>query len=222
MNEPSVPQKSEAERLEALWAGDFGDAYVERNRAAGEKRRPFWRQILDEFPAKSALEIGCNLGANLRWLAAMLPTGDVFGVDVNAAALRELRRNLPDANAVRAAGRELPFRDRWFDLTFTAGVLIHQPDATLPLVMSEIVRCSRRFVLCAEYHSDDSVEVPYRGHSGALFKRNYGDLYQQLFPELKLRKQGFLGKDQGWDDVTFWMFERYDRKACSNAPPPPG
>lgn len=199
---------SEAQRLEALWAGEFGDDYVERNRAAGDARAEFWQKLLAEFPVQNSLEVGCNLGANLRWLAAFLPPGRVFGVDVNPTALRELRKAFPDANAVLAPGRNLPFRDQWFDLTFTAGVLIHQPDATLPLVMNELVRCSRRFVLCAEYYSEKPVEVPYRGQSGALFKRDYGGLYRELFPELRLCKQGFLGKDQGWDDVTYWVFEK--------------
>jgi pseudaminic acid biosynthesis-associated methylase len=206
--ESSTPVASEAKRLEALWAGEFGDAYVERNRAAGDCRESFWRGLLREFPAASALEVGCNVGANLRWLAACLPAGGVYGVDVNAAALREVRRTLPDVNAVLAPGRELPFRDRWFDLTCTVGVLIHQPEATLPLVMSEVVRCSARYVLCAEYFAEKAVEVSYRGQSGALFKRDYGGLYQELFPGLRLRKRGFLGKDQGWDDVTYWVFEK--------------
>lgn len=203
-----TPRQSEAERLEALWAGDFGNAYVERNKAAGDVREPFWRGLLAEFPATTALEVGCNLGGNLRWLAAVLPPQQVFGVDVNLSALRALRGSVPDVNAVHTRGRDLPFRDRWFDLVFTMGVLIHQPESTLPLVMSEIVRCSRKYVVCGEYFAEQTVEVPYRGHSGALFKRDYGGLYQALFPELVLRKEGFMGKDQGWDDVTYWVFEK--------------
>lgn len=204
----ATPVPSEAERLEALWAGDFGDAYVERNKAAGDVREPFWRGLLAEFPTTSALEVGCNLGGNLRWVASVLPPQQVFGVDVNLSALRTLRAAVPDVNAVHTRGRDLPFRDRWFDLVFTMGVLIHQPESTLPLVMGEIVRCSRKYVVCGEYFAEQTVEVPYRGHSGALFKRDYGGLYQALFPELTLRKQGFMGKDQGWDDVTYWVFEK--------------
>ena len=36
--------------------------------------------------------------------------------------------------------------------------------------MDEIVRCSRRYVLCGEYRADDLEEVPYRGQEGALFR----------------------------------------------------
>ena len=57
-------------------------------------------------------------------------------------------------------------------------------------------------------HGTGMVEVPYRGQEGALFKRDYGGLFLELFPELELRGQGFLGKDQGWDDVTWWVLEK--------------
>jgi len=200
--------KPEATRLEELWSGAFGDAYVERNRQAGDVRRPFWDALLQEFPARSVLEVGCNLGANLRWIAARVGAENTFGVDINAQALVALQGILPGVNSCLAPARNLPFRDRWFDMVFTVGVLIHQPESTLPLVMAEIVRCSRRYVLCGEYHADQTTEVPYREQQGALFKRNYTRLYQELFPELRLRKQGFLSRADGWDDVTWALFEK--------------
>jgi spore coat polysaccharide biosynthesis protein SpsF len=208
-SEQNTP-RVESQRLEALWSGEFGDAYVERNRSAGAVRAPFWNAILDRYPARHALEVGCNVGANLRWIASRLGSDKTWGVDINHKAICELRELIPGIGAILSPARQLPFRDRWFDLTFTMGVLIHQPDETLPLVMSEIVRTSRRYVLCGEYFAEAAVEVPYRGHSGALFKRDYGTLYQSLFPELALLEQGFLGRDQGWDDVTYWVFERHD------------
>jgi len=201
-------QSSEALRLEKLWSSEFGDDYVERNRAAGDTRGPFWQKTLTELDAQNVLEVGCNVGANLRWIATLRPPQQVYGVDINLKALNELRRSLSDVNTIWSPGRELPFRDRWFDLVFTMGVLIHQPESTLPMVMSEIVRCSRCYVLCGEYFAEQTTEVPYRGQSGALFKRNYGRIYQELFPKLRLLQQGFLGRDEGWDDVTYWVFEK--------------
>src|SRR5262245_52907988 len=65
-----VPTNPESTRLEALWSGAFGDAYTERNKTVGEERQRFWRATLDEFPAAGVLEVGCNLGANLRWIAS--------------------------------------------------------------------------------------------------------------------------------------------------------
>jgi pseudaminic acid biosynthesis-associated methylase len=206
----SAPMELEIEtkRLESLWGGAFGDQYIDRNRSSYECRAPFWNQLLTEFPVQSVLEVGCNVGGNLRWIAARLPPGRVYGVDINAKAIQELRHTLPDVNALWCPARELPLRDRWFDLAFTMGVLIHQPETTLPLVMAEIARCSRRYLLCGEYFAEQTVEVPYRNQQGALFKRDYGRLYQELFPELVLRKKLFLSKAEGWDDVTCWLFEK--------------
>lgn len=200
--------QSEANRLEHLWGGDFGDAYVERNRAAGEQRAAFWATFLAEFPAQRVLEVGCNLGGNLQHIAAQMPPEQVYGIDINRKALAELHRTAPGVNALYSPARDLPFRDRWFDLVFTMGVLIHQPESTLPLVMAEIMRCSRRYVLCGEYYAETTVEVPYRGKSGALFKRDYGHIYQELFPELRLLRTGLLNRAEGWDDVTYWVFEK--------------
>jgi spore coat polysaccharide biosynthesis protein SpsF len=204
----NTEQSSEAARLEALWQGDFGDAYVERNLQAGDSRQLFWHDLLTRLPIQSVLEIGCNIGGNLRWIAEKLPPQQVYGIDINLSALQRLHNEHPHINALYSPARELPFRDRWFDLTFTMGVLIHQPDSTLPLVMNEAVRCSRRYVLCGEYFAAERTEVPYRGQTGALIKRDFGRLYAELFPQLRLIEQAFLGRDQGWDDVTVWLFEK--------------
>jgi pseudaminic acid biosynthesis-associated methylase len=199
----------DAARLESLWAGEFGDDYVERNRAAGEGRRPFWEARLAAHEIGSALEVGCNVGGNLCWLAELLGIGNVAGVDVNERALAILRERVPGIDARPAPARRLPFPDASFDLTFTTGVLIHQPPAELPQVMDEIVRCSRRYVLCGEYRADALEELPYRGLEGALFRHDYGRLYQERHPSLRLVEEGFLARADGvWDDITYWVFEQ--------------
>lgn len=200
---------SEVARLEGLWTGEFGNEYVVRNKEAANGREPFWNSLLEEFPVQSALEVGCNLGGNLQWISQKVPPRSVYGVDINEQALATVRGTLPGVNAVWSHARELPFRDRMFDMVFTTGVLIHQPVDALPIVMSEIVRCSRKYVLCGEYYAEQLTEVPYRGHAGALWKRDFGGFYQQLFPELQLVKQGFLARGEGsWDDVTWWLFQK--------------
>jgi hypothetical protein len=104
---------------------------------------------------------------------------------------------------------DLPFGDGAFDLVFTAGVLIHQSREALPTVIDEIVRVAQRHVLCAEYYAEELVEVPYRGHDGALFKEDYGRRYVERHPELTQIEHGFLPASEGtWDDVTYWTFNK--------------
>jgi hypothetical protein len=35
-------------------------------------------------------------------------------------------------------------------------------------------------------------------------------MLRTLHGDLTLRDSGFLGRDEGWDDVTWWLFERSD------------
>lgn len=129
-----MTSEAEARRLEGLWRGEFGDGYVRRNADLDDRRGVFWAELLGDFEVASALEVGCGQGGNLRHLAAILPPGAVWGVDVNDEARVRARRNAPGTNVVAAVARALPFRDGLFDLALTVGVLIHQPDTTLPLV----------------------------------------------------------------------------------------
>jgi pseudaminic acid biosynthesis-associated methylase len=199
----------ETNRLAQLWAGDFGDSYTERNADAGSGRLAFWSEVVSELGNASALEVGCNVGGNLIPLASVLGVDAVAGVDVNEGALERLRERLPGIDARHATASSLPFPDSSFDLVYTTGVLIHIPDASLEQVMREIVRCSKRFVLCGEYYADETTEVPYRGQEGALFKRDYGALYRELFPELQLVSTRKLDDRHGqWDDITCWVFEK--------------
>lgn len=199
---------NDVRRLEELWAGAFGHAYIERNLNAADGRKPFWEAFLSKYPVESILEVGCNIGANLRWICQIVSDGKTVGMDINHLALRRLRKDLPQVHAIRSQACVLPFRKGSFDLVFSAGMLIHQPHSSLAEVMAEIVRCSRRYVGCIEYFSSECVEVPYRGERRALFKRDYGKLYEQRFPGIRLLERGELTRKQGWDDVTYWMFEK--------------
>jgi pseudaminic acid biosynthesis-associated methylase len=200
---------SEAGRLEALWSGEFGDDYVERNLRAYNERGGFWTSLLTRLHAESVLEVGSNVGGNLQWVARLVRPERVVGVDVNGKALEELKQRVPGVQGVKCSARELPMPDRSYDLVFTMGVLIHQPEESLPLVMDEMVRVSARYVMCGEYYDAKTIEVPYRGFNGALFRRDYGGIFASRFAgQLQLAQQGFLGTEDGFDNVTWWLFER--------------
>ncbi|MEA2931349.1 MAG: hypothetical protein QOI56_134, partial [Actinomycetota bacterium] len=66
----------EATRLERLWSGDFGDDYVDRNTDFAV-RQGFWQELLATNPCRRVLEVGCNTGGNLQWIAQELPPQDV-------------------------------------------------------------------------------------------------------------------------------------------------
>lgn len=201
-------EMTQATELEQLWAGEFGIAYNERNRILDERRAAFWTNLVETYGIRSVLEIGCGQGGNLKPIAAKLDPHDVWGVDINEDALALARLHAPGVNVVASRARRLPFRDGLADLAFTVGVLIHQPETTLPIVMAEVVRCSSRYVLWGEYHAETTEEIPYHGQSGALYRRDYGRIYRELFPELSVVGEGLLTQEEGFDRVTWQLLEK--------------
>lgn len=194
---------SEAERLEGLWAGRFGSEYTQRC-GITDHRGGFWKPFVERWNPARVLEVGCGAGSNLYALTdRLMQPEDVYGIDINREALYKADR----FNVSYGKAKDIPFKDRFFDLVFTCGVLIHQPAESLLYVMSEIVRCSCRYVLAMEYHAPKREEVPYREQQGALFKDDYGNIYQREFG-LKLLDMGHLGKEEGFDNVVWWMMEK--------------
>lgn len=193
---------------ENLWAGRFGDEYTERNKDSYRARWPFWNKFCSKWGFDTVLEVGCNTAPNIGMISTIREnqTG-VWGCDVNANALWKGRKLEPGLNLVYASGLDLPFQDDWFDLVFTAGVLIHQSPETRERMMQEIIRVSNGFVVAIEYESPEFVEVKYHGMDGALYKGPWGDIYEKRYG-LRLLDRQEVGKSDGWDECTVWVFSK--------------
>ena len=205
------------------WQGQFGESYLGRNQPSDqttEEAAAVFGRMLSGVAGDigSVLEVGANLGINLRGLRRVLPAAAMTALEPFAQAVAELRRQkkaLGLADVLEASTYEIPADDGAFDLTFTNGVLIHVPPDKLPTAMREIVRASRRFVLCSEYFSHTPVEIPYHGQSGMLWKRDFGQMYLDTCPGLKVRSYGFIWQAEfpHYDNLNWWLFEKAGSRA---------
>jgi pseudaminic acid biosynthesis-associated methylase len=179
---------------EAFWAGEFGDAYVGRNRepASVACRTALFAKVLARARGvRSILELGANIGLNLVALGHLLPGCRATGVEINPVALDQLAR-LPDVRAVRGSILDIAPADLGqYDLTFTSGVLIHIAPDRLPDVYERLYACSRAYVCVVEYYNPTPVEVAYRGHAGRLYKRDFAGELLDRYPDLELADYGF-------------------------------
>ncbi|MEZ4365253.1 MAG: methyltransferase domain-containing protein [Kofleriaceae bacterium] len=191
----------------ALWTSGFGRAYTDRNDQSLPARQRTWARILADRPVARALEVGCNVGWNLRYLQA-LGVPELYGIEPQADAVARARRSDPALGVLRGTAFELPFRDAWFDLVFTSGVLIHIAPADLGRALDEMYRVARRYLVAIEYDHPTEVAVPYRGELGALWKRDHGALWRARFPSLRPLLTLEVGADDGYDDCTVHLFEK--------------
>jgi hypothetical protein len=67
---------------------------------------------------------------------------------------------------------------------------------------------SRRWIAAIEYDDLAEHEVRYRGHVGALWKRDHGAAWQARHPGLRLVRRLELGAADGYDNCTAHLFEK--------------
>lgn len=201
------------------WRGEFGDEYRNRNvadEAMISARMAMWRRILQPLtgrPLQSILEVGANIGFNLRALAKLTDC-DLLALEPNAGA----RSRLVDDGIVAAdnvfdgAASQIPLDDCSVDMAFTSGVLIHIAPDDLGKSCDEIYRVSNRYIACVEYFADSPQEIQYRGNEGLLFKRDFGEFWMDRHPDLHLVDYGFFWRRAtGLDNLTWWLFAREQR-----------
>jgi pseudaminic acid biosynthesis-associated methylase len=197
---------------ETLWAGEFGNDYIIRNRdgALISSNRALFDKILSRTTGvTSAIEFGPNIGNNLRALRELMPEGDLHSVEINAAAAQEIRA-WGGATVEVASVLEFEPARQW-DLSFTKGVLIHLPPEALPDIYDKLAAASSRYVMVCEYYNPSPVEVTYRGHEHALFKRDFAGEIMDAHPELRLVDYGFTyHRDplHPLDDSTWFLMEK--------------
>jgi pseudaminic acid biosynthesis-associated methylase len=184
-----------------IWTGNFGREYTDRNAHSPADLDEFYRQtygitrrrlnetFLRAVPKQARiLEVGCNMGTQLLLLEEMGYT-QLYGIEIQSYALELAQRLLPEAELRQSSAFSIPFPDQHFDLVFTSGVLIHISPCDLSKALSEIYRCSRRWIWGFEYYSPKPSNICYRGHNDLLWKMDYARQYLQEFPHLELVKE---------------------------------
>jgi pseudaminic acid biosynthesis-associated methylase len=201
---------------EGFWAGKFGDEYIARNGGAAllASNMALFSKLLGRCPqAKSLIEFGANIGMNLKAVRELRPAMELDAIEINATAVAELRA-WGGANEVHHVS-VLDFQaSRTWDIALIKGVLIHINPDFLPQVYESLFRAANRYILVVEYYNPVPVEVPYRGHSGRLFKRDFAGELLDKFPSLRVLDYGFVWRRDPvfpQDDVTWFVLEKVDR-----------
>lgn len=205
-------QASPLTAQEQFWRGEFGTEYIGRNnddRYLAANIALFSKVLARTGPLASVIEFGPNVGLNLRAIATLQPDIRCTGVEINPQAAAELRAW--GGCTVEERSMLEPQSLEPHDLAFTKGVLIHVAPEKLDLAYDQLVRCSRRFILVAEYYSPSPTSVPYRGHDDRLFKRDFAGELMDRHAGLSLVDYGFFWRrDPSFpmDDLTWFLLEK--------------
>lgn len=183
------------------WSGAFGRDYTDRNlqsleemedlylRNYGVTRTDLNRRFLDDLDRSiKILEVGSNVGNQLLCLQK-IGFERLYGIELQSYAVEISKSRTKNINLIQGEASDIPFKDDFFDMVITSGVLIHISPENLPGVMREIHRCTKKYIFGFEYYSGVPKEIPYRGNRDLIWKADFARIYLELFDDLTLLKE---------------------------------
>jgi pseudaminic acid biosynthesis-associated methylase len=186
---------------EAVWDGDFGRDYTDRNTLDAQSLDDLWlrnygvarstinEEFLSGIPKNASfLEVGCNAGNQLLLLKQM-GWSNLSGIELQCYALEIARSRLQDATLKQGSALALPWPDSAFDVVFTSGVLIHISPSDLRVAMEEIYRVSKEYIWCSEYYAPELTRITYRDRTELLWKMDFARQFKDRFPNLQLTRE---------------------------------
>ncbi len=184
-----------------FWKGDFGTEYTNRNSRTQEEWDQYYlksygltkiemnKPFISDLPHDiKILEVGCNTGMQLAGLQRM-GFKNLYGIELSPYATEKSKEFTEGINIINASGFDIPYKDNYFDVVCTNGVLIHIAPVDHKTIMSEIFRCSKKYIWGFEYYSEKLTNINYRGNENYLWKGDFAGIYMNIFPNLKLVKK---------------------------------
>ncbi len=205
-NNYSTPQ-------EAFWAGAFGKEYIGRNdsnQLLASNLNFFSKALTQAGKVASCLELGANIGMNLRALQLLYPNVELKAAEINPDAAKLLAGLIGEKNVYLGSIFDFPITGK-VELSLIKGVLIHINPEMLNTVYEKLYQASKRFILVCEYYNPFPVAIPYRGHTDRLFKRDFAGEMLEKYPDLCLVDYGFAyRRDPAFpqDDITWFLMEK--------------
>jgi len=203
------------------WKSKFGNEYTERNpmtvkemdelylQTRGITRTKLDEMFLQRLKINNALEVGSNLGIQLLILNN-LGFGNLYGVELNRHAIdisKEVTKG-KDIYIIKGPAQNIAFKDSFFDLVFTSGLLIHISPDDINHILDEIHRCSRKYIWGYEYYTaDDYLMLDYRGKDNLLWKTDFPKLFLDRFSDLRLiRRKVIKYKNNDNMDIMYLLY----------------
>jgi len=187
-----------------VWMGKFGKKYTDRNALSMEEidrickedcgitRTALNSEFLSSIDRSARiLEVVSNVGDQLLFLQKG-GFKNLYGIEINSYAIELSKSRTRNINIIQGSALDIPFKDNYFDLVFTSGVLIHINPRDIKRALGEIHRCAGNYIWGLEYFSKKYENVIYRGNKKLLWKADFPNIYTGLFPDLKIEKVKYI------------------------------
>ncbi len=183
------------------WMGNVGKEYTDMNLHTTQERNEWYkkyfgttrsemeREFLGDLPKSlRILEVGANVGISLNFLQELGFT-NLYGIELQDYAIEISKGRTKNINIIKGSGLDIPFKDGYFDLVFTSGVLIHISPDDIGRVISEMHRCSKQYLWGFEYFAEKYTPLQFWGASNLEWKTDFAKLFLDTCPGMELVKE---------------------------------
>lgn len=200
------------------WEGEFGKSYTERNPYTVEDTESLYitrygtgrikmnEEFIGNLDRRSRiLEVGSNVGAQSLVLQKM-GFNNLYSIEIQDRAIEVSKSISKGLNIIKGSALDIPFKDRWFDMVFTSGVLIHIAPQDIKQAIKEIHRCTKRYIWGFEYFAEEHTGIDYRGEKDLLWKADFAQIYLNAFGDLRMiREKKFKYLENDNEDEMFLL-----------------
>ena len=132
----------------------------------------FIRDFTNELRCKKVLEVGCNVGHNLRELEK------AHGIDIDITAIMKANNFYPKNNFWEDNILTTNIDWHTYDFVFTRAVLSHLNNDQVLTAMKKMFVASNSYIMTCEYYAQSYNEIPWRDE--VLYCRNYAELWKKF------------------------------------------
>lgn len=178
------------------WEDEFGKEYLQRNIYTPKHLDEFYknrytlsRTDLNNRFLKNInkdakiLEVGTNIGNQLLHLQNM-GFKNLYGIEIQERAINFAKKRADNLNIIKGDALDIPFKDDYFDLVFTSGVLIHISPGNINFAIDEIYRVTNSYIWGFEYYAKEYTDLMYQGNKDLMWKADFMKLYKERKKDL--------------------------------------
>lgn len=153
-----------------------------------------YRRVLEVFAAKARprdaeriIDLGCGSGAFTGRIASSLKNNKVFGIDISQVLLRKARCDRNDIGYIAGDIKNIPCRDKVFDIAVLSAALHHFDDLTV--VLTEANRLLRMGGRCFAFDPNNASPLMwlYRNKASPFFSSDGITPNERLLTRNELR-----------------------------------
>lgn len=156
---PAFARPRESAFWQRHWREKISDAEFPGYAASTDLKKWFARRVVDLSPT-SVLELGCNVGANLREIAALDNSVKLYGIELNARAIAWAKGNVVPPDCMLIQGSMANTKSLMkangidvVDVVFTSAAAMHCDDEIFASAREDFLSLAKKAIVHMEFNA---------------------------------------------------------------------